>query len=802
MAAPFCDCTATRVYAALWIRRIFLSPISVVAYATIGSPFFVVFATVGDPIPLTVYGGMILTATWLISRYIRDRLECPDRTPLSTDNSAEYLSSETLRILGCKNIWTGPALLEALLWSRRGVFLVNEMGLHPKDLLAKTFGRMEKNAVFPVLVESANKLCGSCGEPRVSPPMLLAAMFMTGGVFEEILNEQDISREDLKKMVQYDSFHERLRLRRKGALHPETLVKHFGSAGRSWVKGYTGWLDRLTDDIGPSIRWSGDRGVVIHRPEIENIFRIFARSAQHNVLLVGKPGTGKHTLAHNVAFAMRRAERQEGRADTRLRVLREDTLLSGVSAPDEALLQALNELKGHERALFVINDLPLLLRSADPKLKAVLIKFFDAQNINVLGIADAKGYHEHIRADASVDRSFELMMVEDCSDEETMFVLMEHLFALERRSRLTLTYHALRQVVDLAKRYVGVGGFPGKGVEIVDDAWRIAREQRHSYVGEEDVRQAISMKAHMDVQEVGEGEREKLIMLKGELGKRIVGQEEATDTVVHALKRARLEIGTRNKPFGTFLFLGPTGVGKTHTAKTIADTIFGGGAAFVRLDMNEYALEQSLERVLGELAQRIQDRPFSLILLDEIEKAHPKVLNAFLQILDEGMLTDAAGVKIDFRNAIIIATSNAGALFIRDFVLAHPEWATKEGRSAFKKNITDFILKEKLFAPEFLNRFDEVIVYYPMTEADAQKVAVIMLDEVIKEFQEEKGITITMDETALQGIVGKGYSIEFGARQMRRIIIDAFENYLADYMLEHEVKRGDTIAIKAGDLKV
>lgn len=790
------------MYGALWIRRIFLSPISVIAYLVIGVPFAIAFSQTGDAVPLAVYGGLLCTMLWICAQFIRDRLESPDRDPLSTDNIAEYLSSETLRLLGCKNTWTGPALLNALVGSPRGMFLVKEMGLTPKAFLEKAFGRIDRPIDLPVLIETAKKLCEPSGESRVTSPMLLYALCRGGNVFEEILNEQDLSFNDLKKMVRYESFHELLRLRRRGALHPDTLLRYFGSAGRSWVKGYTGWLDRLTDDIGPSIRWSGDRGVVIHHPEIENVFRIFARSAQHNVLLVGKPGTGKHTLAHNVAFAMRRAERQEGRADTRLRVLREDVLLSGVKDPDEALLRALNELKGNERALFVMNDLPLLLRSADPKLKAVLIKFFDAQNINVLGIADAKGYHEHIRSDASIDRSFELVMVDDCSDDETMFVLMEHLFRLERRSRLTLTYHALRQVVDLAKRYVGAGGFPGKAVDIVNDAWRIAREQRHSYVGEEDVRQAISMKAHMDVQEVGEGEREKLIELKGELGKRIVGQEEATDTVVHALKRARLEIGTRNKPFGTFLFLGPTGVGKTHTAKTIADTIFGGGAAFVRLDMNEYALEQSLERVIGELAQRIQDRPFSLILLDEIEKAHPKVLNAFLQILDEGMLTDAAGIKIDFRNAIIIATSNAGALFIRDFVRAHPEWGTSEGRKAFKQQITDFILKEKLFAPEFLNRFDDVIVYYPMTADDAKKIAVGMLDEVIKEFQEEKGIKVTIDAGVLHAIVQKGYSVEFGARQMRRAITDAFENYLADYMLEHEVKRGDTITIKVGDLRV
>jgi len=280
-----------------------------------------------------------------------------------------------------------------------------------------------------------------------------------------------------------------------------------------------------------------------------------------------------------------------------------------------------------------------------------------------------------------------------------------------------------------------------------------------------------------------------------------VGQKSAITSMCNALKRASADITSRKKPVGTFLFLGPTGVGKTQTAKVLAEKYFDSAENMIRMDMNEYGNEDSVNMVIGSsdprypsegfLTRAVQDKPFSLVLLDEIEKADKKVLNLFLQILDEGHLIDGQGVKTDFRNTIIIATSNAGAQFIIDFLQQNPN----PDQIAFKKTLLNELIKSGNYSPEFLNRFDDVILYQPLSKEETVQVASLMIGSIIKELEESKGIAVQITEDAVAAIAEKGYSPEFGAREMRRAITDTLETYVADYMLNNDVKRGDVISI-------
>jgi len=362
-----------------------------------------------------------------------------------------------------------------------------------------------------------------------------------------------------------------------------------------------------------------------------------------------------------------------------------------------------------------------------------------------------------------------------------------------------VTFKALRGVMHLAKRYLPNQAFPGKAVAVLEDAMSLAHQAKDKFVKEQHIREIVSQKGRIDVTELRGDDKEKVLNLDERMQKRIVGQRDAVNALSNTLKRAVLEFHQENKPLGTFLFLGPTGVGKTHTAKILAQEYFGSTDSMIRLDMNEFSTENSVEGVVGGtqgsksyLARRVQDKPFSLILLDEIEKAHPKVVNLFLQILDEGALIDANGVKTDFRNTIIISTSNAGALFVRDFFKENAQ----VDHETFQQNLMDHIIKTQIFSPEFVNRFDEVVLFHPLSKDEAMQVAIIMLGQIVKEMKDKKGIDLKVEEEVLRGLVDQGYSREFGAREMRRTIVSTIENRLADYMLRNEVKRGEEVVIR------
>ena len=428
--------------------------------------------------------------------------------------------------------------------------------------------------------------------------------------------------------------------------------------------------------------------------------------------------------------------------------------------------------------------------------------YLSSSNFQVIGITNYEAWHKYIEASPSVKNLFVKLEVEEPNALQTILILEDMLPGLEKRYGIFVSYRILRNVVNLTDRYIQNVPFPEKAIDILTEAIVYTGRKGEKRVLPEYLNEVLSERTEIPVGEVKEEEREKLLALENIIHKRIVDQEEAVEIISKAMRRARAGVRAGKRPIGTFLFLGPTGVGKTETSKALAEAYFGSEKKMIRFDMSEYQELDSIDRLTGFpekgepglMTKAISDDPFSLVLLDEIEKANSKILNLFLQVFDEGWLTDAFGRKVSFRDSIMIGTSNAGAEFIRQQI--------KEGKSleSFKEKLTDYLLKNKIFRPEFLNRFDAVVVFKPLTHEDLIEIAKLMLNDLSKRLQEGMGIRLVVNPDLVEKIAKLGYQPEFGARPMRRVIQDEIESRIAKRVLEEGLKRGDFVEIKAEEI--
>ncbi len=317
-----------------------------------------------------------------------------------------------------------------------------------------------------------------------------------------------------------------------------------------------------------------------------------------------------------------------------------------------------------------------------------------------------------------------------------------------------------------------------------------------TWVTKDDVAALIAEKTGVPLTDVTQEEGERLLHIEDRMHERVIGQEQAVTAIASALRRARVELRSKNRPIANFLFLGPTGVGKTELAKTTAEVFFGSENNMIRFDMSEYQNQSSAARLIGGngepglLTEAVRRQPFALLLLDELEKAHPDILNLFLQVMDDGRLTDGTGRTVDFTNVILIATSNAGTNYIQDAI------ARGESLVAVKNALLETELRQ-IYRPEFLNRFDDTVVFTPLSQDDVVAIAYLMVAGVTEQMK-AKGITLTVTDDAIHELARKGYDPKFGARPLRRVVQEYVENTIAEFLLAGKVGRRDTLRLEAG----
>jgi len=428
-------------------------------------------------------------------------------------------------------------------------------------------------------------------------------------------------------------------------------------------------------------------------------------------------------------------------------------------------------------------------------LSEVLVNSLERGQFYCLASATIGNYTKYIEGKA-LGNAMTKVEIKEPKGNQAIQIIESKIGYLEAKHKVYFSYNALEAAVSLSDKYIHDKYLPEKAIEILQMvAVEVSKKKgEQTLATQDDVAEMISKISKIPVTKISEKESEKLLNLEDKIHERMINQAEAVKVVAASLRRARTELRENKRPIANFLFLGPTGVGKTELAKTVSEVYFGDEKYMIRVDMSEYQHQDSIKKMLGDasgaqgyLTEAVRKAPFSLVLLDEIEKAHPDILNLFLQVMDDGRLTDGQGRTIDFTNAIIIATSNAGALFIQEEI--------KKGTDI--EIIREALINEhlnKVMRPELVNRFDGIMVFEPLKMEHVTEIAKLMLAKIGR-MLEVKGISFRVNEEGIKKLAEAGYDPKFGARPLRRLLQERVEDKIANFVLSGELKRRDTVII-------
>ena len=639
-------------------------------------------------------------------------------------------------------------------------------------------------------------------------------------------------------------------------------------------KSKTPMVDQLATDLTQMAEEGKLDPVIGRQMEIERVIQILARRTKNNPALTGEPGVGKTAIVEGLAQRIIEGDVPAPLLGKQVLQLDVGSLVAGTMYRgqfEERLKRVIQELKASEAILF-IDEVHMLVGagSAGSAMDAanILKPALSRGELQVIGATTLDEYRKHIESDAALERRFQPILVEEPSEEETIQILRGIRPAYEAHHRLNILDEALDAATHLSTRYVSDRFLPDKAIDLIDEsASRVRmykspaaqttktlmselRENRLLYaeaieegrddeamelmerqdeleaeienlrtvwdresspnVTAEDIAEVVSMWTGVPLMQMAQEESERLLHMEEELNQAIIGQEEAIMMISKAVRRARAGLKDPTRPIGSFVFLGPTGVGKTELTKALAKFLFGSEDALIQLDMSEFMERHSVSRLVGappgyigyddagQLTEAIRRRPYSIVVFDEIEKAHPEAHNMLLQIMEEGHLTDARGRKVDFKNAILIMTSNVGADMIRrqtsvGFQLKRDqELEEKLAYQDMHKKLTESL--KRVFRPEFINRLDGVIVFRSLSKDHIHQIVSLELDKVAERLKDHE-LTLSATPEAIELLADMGYDPDMGARPLRRVIQQKVEDRLSDAVLAGQFEHGETVIV-------
>ena len=680
-----------------------------------------------------------------------------------------------------------------------GQFMGARLGISPS--LLSTMASTDASAT-PALWRTAEDIRVANNMSEITGAVLAVAIVRSFPQYESVIAQIHLDDSDLDKGIIWQQ-------------HLIQLIKAYkkprrtGGVGRDWSFGWIPTLQRFGQNISEQIGTGSGLltvGIASHIQAIDQLVDTFGSGGRQNALLVGRPGVGKTTIIH--AFAEKLLDASAKVPDNlkfrQVFLLDSSALISvapGRGELENLITQVLNEAYRAKNIIVCLDNAQLFFEEGvgSVDLSNVLQPILEAGNLRMILAMDEQRFLEIGQRNPTLLSSINRINIPETDRDETITVLQEQLIVTEVQRHVTYMLQAIKEAYRLSERYVHDLAQPGKALKLLESS---AGYSESGLVTINSVQQAIEKTLDVKISVASDTEdRERLLNMEELIHKRMVNQTRAVSVVSDALRRARAGVRNENRPIGTFLFLGPTGVGKTELSKALADVYFGGEGRMIRIDLNEYVRAEDVTRLIADgaedptsLTAQVMKQPFSVVLLDEIEKAAPEVLATLLQLLDEGILRDIRNREVSFRDAIVIATSNAGADRIREYIERGYEV------QQFEHQFVDELINSGQFRPEFLNRFDEIVVFRPFTKDELIQVCDLILAGVNKTLEPQKVSVIVEDEAKLI-LVDQGYDPRLGARPMRRVIQKAVENTVAKQMLSGTVNPGDMITITAEQVR-
>ncbi|MDR1322928.1 MAG: ATP-dependent Clp protease ATP-binding subunit [Candidatus Margulisbacteria bacterium] len=559
--------------------------------------------------------------------------------------------------------------------------------------------------------------------------------------------------------------------------------------------------------------------VVGREREIERIVQILSRRTKNNPVLTGDAGVGKTAIVEGLAQRILKKEVPKNLLSKRVVTLDLGLIVAGTKYRGEfedRMKKLLAEVKKAGNVIMFVDELHTMVGTGSTEGSLDVANMFKPAmargEVQIIGATTLDEYRKYIEDDSALERRFQSVLVDPPSSEETLKILQGIIGRYEEYHEVKFSPESLEAAVSLSVRYITDRQLPDKAIDLIDEAAaRVILKGKKAVVSAEDIAEIVALWKGIPVTQVSKNEAERLLTMETELKKRIIGQDEAISALVKAIKRGKAGLKDPKRPIGSFIFLGASGMGKTELAKALAEFMFGQQENMVRIDMSEYTEKHTVSRLVGappgyighdeggQLTEPVRRRPYSVVLFDEIEKAATEVHNILLQIMDDGVLTDSNGRKVDFKNTIVIMTSNVGTQALKkDTTFGFIAGDDRSKRSYEKIKETVMNELKNAFPPEFLNRLDDTIVFRMLDKDDLQKIIRIMLADLNKRLTNHN-MALELSDEAASFLVEKGFVENQGARPLRRILQDRVENALADKLLSREIAENSKVSIGLQD---